>query len=106
VGPGDLTAVNHGQPNWGDFMQPEIELAYLGIAVPEPASLDTFFSDVIGLIPGEPAPGEVLTWRNDDKAHRIIVQQGAANDAVFLGFEATGDRRLGACARAIARRRL
>jgi 2,3-dihydroxybiphenyl 1,2-dioxygenase len=74
----------------GDVMQSEIELAYLGIAVPEPASLDAFFGEVIGLIPGEPAPGEVITWRNDDKAHRIIMEPGAANDAVFLGFEATG----------------
>jgi 2,3-dihydroxybiphenyl 1,2-dioxygenase len=63
----------------------EIELAYVGIEVPEPASLDAFFGDVIGLVPGDGAH----TWRNDAKAHRVLVQQGSANDAAFVGFEAT-----------------
>jgi 2,3-dihydroxybiphenyl 1,2-dioxygenase len=71
-------------------MQREIELAYLGIAVSDPSQLTTFFGDVIGLIPGEPADHGVLTWRNDHKAHRIMVEPGEANDAVFLGFEAVG----------------
>jgi 2,3-dihydroxybiphenyl 1,2-dioxygenase len=70
-------------------MRHEIELAYLGIEVPDPASLTPFLADVVGLLPGEPAaaPG-TLTWRNDGKAHRLIVQPGPANDGVFLGFEA------------------
>ena len=34
------------------------------------------------------------TWRNDGKAHRVIVQQGSANDAAFVGFEARDERRL------------
>jgi len=67
-------------------MRREIELAYLGIEVPEPTTLTPFFGDIIGLVPGEPLDGAV-TWRNDDKAQRIIVQQGPANDAVFVGFE-------------------
>ena len=71
-------------------MQHEIELAYLGIEVPEPASLTSFFGDVIGLIPGEPGDGGAVTWRNDDRAHRIVVEPGPANDAVFVGFEAVG----------------
>ena len=62
----------------------EIELAYVGIEVPDPASLDAFFGDVIGLVPGDAGH----TWRNDDKAHRVLVQQGSANDAAFVGFEA------------------
>jgi 2,3-dihydroxybiphenyl 1,2-dioxygenase len=62
----------------------EIELAYVGIEVPEPASLDAFFGDVIGLVPG----ADAHTWRNDGKAQRVIVQQGNANDAAFVGFEA------------------
>jgi 2,3-dihydroxybiphenyl 1,2-dioxygenase len=64
-------------------MNREIELAYLGIEVPEPSSLDAFFHDVIGLV-----PGGAHTWRNDDKVHRILVGQGPANDAAFVGFEA------------------
>jgi len=62
----------------------EIELAYVGIEVPEPASLDGFFGEVVGLMPGD----EPHTWRNDGKAQRVIVQQGSANDAAFVGFEA------------------
>jgi 2,3-dihydroxybiphenyl 1,2-dioxygenase len=65
----------------------EIELAYVGIEVPEPASLDAFFGETIGLLPGV-APH---TWRNDGKAQRVIVQQGSANDVAFVGFEATDD---------------
>jgi 2,3-dihydroxybiphenyl 1,2-dioxygenase len=74
----------------------EIELAYVGIEVPEPASLDAFFGDVIGLVPG----ADAHTWRNDGKAQRVIVQQGSANDAAFVGFEA---RDADAFDRAVAR---
>jgi len=76
----------------------EIELAYVGIEVPDPTSLDGFFGDVIGLVPGD----EPHTWRNDRKAQRIVVQQGSANDAAFVGFEARDDD---AFERAVARLR-
>lgn len=69
-------------------MQPELELAYLAIEVPDPTSLHAFFGDVIGLVPGEPAPAGTQTWRDDDKAQRLIVQPGPANDAVAIGLEA------------------
>jgi 2,3-dihydroxybiphenyl 1,2-dioxygenase len=62
----------------------DIELAYVGIDVPDPAGLDAFFGEVIGLTPGT----EPHTWRNDNKAHRIIVREGAASDASFVGVEA------------------
>ncbi len=65
----------------------EIELAYVGIEVPDPDVLDGFFGEVIGLMPGA-APH---TWRNDGKAERVIVEQGSANDAVLVGFEATDE---------------
>ena len=69
-------------------MDHEIELAYLGIDVPDPASLAAFFGETIGLQPGEPLPGGGLTWRNDDRVHRVLVTPGPANDAVTIGFEA------------------
>ena len=69
-------------------MNRQLELAYLGIEVPDPALLTPFFGDVIGLVPGEPAGAGTVTWRNDDRAHRVIVQPGPANDAAFVGFEA------------------
>jgi 2,3-dihydroxybiphenyl 1,2-dioxygenase len=72
-------------------MQHEIELAYIGIEVPEPPALTSFFCDVIGLEPGDPTDEGAITWRNDDKAHRVILQRGPANDAAFLGFEAVDE---------------
>ena len=62
----------------------EIEIAYVGIEVPDPSSLDAFFGDVIGLSPGD-APH---TWRNDGKARRVIVEPGERNDVAYVGFEA------------------
>jgi biphenyl-2,3-diol 1,2-dioxygenase len=73
-----------------------LELAYLGIEVPEPAALNSFFGDVIGLVSGDEIsqedPGtDTLTWRDDNKVHRLFVEPGAANDATFVGFEAADD---------------
>lgn len=72
-------------------MQHELQLGYLGLEVPDPTSLDGFFGETIGLVRGEPADPVGISWRNDDKAHRIIVQAGPANDASFVGFEASGE---------------
>jgi 2,3-dihydroxybiphenyl 1,2-dioxygenase len=69
-------------------MERRIELAYLGIEVPDPASLTPFFGDVVGLVPGDPTADGAVPWRNDDKAQRVIVERGAANDASYVGFEA------------------
>lgn len=70
-------------------MSQDLSLSYVGIEIPDPASLDTFFGEVIGLVKGEDTgpPGSV-TWRNDDKAYRVVVEPGAANDARYLGVEA------------------
>ncbi len=77
-------------------MRREIELAYLILEVPDPATLDEFFGEVIGLVPGEAVPCEggpdrTRTWRNDDRAQRLVVEAGPANDAVAVGFEAVDD---------------
>ena len=74
-------------------MQRQLELAYLGLEVPDPAGLTPFFGEVIGLVPGEPARPDAgtVTWRNDDRAHRVIVSAGPADDATFVGFEAIDD---------------
>ena len=72
-------------------MTHDLELGYLGLEVPDPPSLDEFFGEVIGLVPGESGEPVERTWRNDDRAHRVIVTPGESNDASFVGFEATGD---------------
>ena len=69
-------------------MKPELEVAYVGIEVSDPAALTPFLADLVGLVPGDNAGDAIQTWRNDDKAHRVIVQPGPANDAVSLGIEA------------------
>ena len=72
-------------------MRPSLQLAYLGIEVPDPPVLSSFLADVIGLVPGSPAPDGTLAWRNDDKAHRVLVEPGPANDATYVGFDAGDD---------------
>lgn len=68
-------------------MDHTIELGYLVVEVPEPDTLTSVLGEVVGLVPGEPA-GEALAWRDDDRAQRIVVQPGPANDAVAIGVEA------------------
>ena len=75
-------------------MQRHLELAYVAIQLADPASVDPFLADVVGLVPGEAAPDGITTWRNDDKAHRVIVEPGPANDAVAVGFEASDETAL------------
>ena len=83
-------------------LEHRIELAYLGIEVPDPATLTPFFGEVVGLVPGDPADDAAndaandgddgdgtVRWRNDGKVHRLLVGTGSANDATFVGFEAT-----------------
>ncbi|HSP27740.1 MAG TPA: VOC family protein [Ilumatobacteraceae bacterium] len=67
-------------------MQHQIELGYLVLEVPDPDTLEPVFSDVIGLIRHDTTDGVV--WRNDDRAQRVIVTPGPANDATVVGFEA------------------
>ncbi|HZQ59675.1 MAG TPA: VOC family protein [Acidimicrobiales bacterium] len=69
-------------------MTTELEIAYVGLEVADVAAFGPFLGDIMGLVPGEPAGDGSATWRNDDRAHRIIVREGPANDAVFVGMEA------------------
>jgi 2,3-dihydroxybiphenyl 1,2-dioxygenase len=64
----------------------DLQLAYLGVEVPDAAEFGGFLGDVVGLVPGDD-PG---TWRNDGKTRRVIVAEGPSTDATFLGFEAAG----------------
>jgi 2,3-dihydroxybiphenyl 1,2-dioxygenase len=83
-------------------MTNRLQLAYVGIEVPDPSSLTPFFGEVIGLVPGDSAPAGTVTWRNDDKAHRVIVEPGPANDAVYAGFDAGDDATFDAAAQRLA----
>jgi 2,3-dihydroxybiphenyl 1,2-dioxygenase len=70
-------------------MNPDLEVAYLGVEVADPTAFGDFLAHVVGLVPGQPATDGAVTWRNDDRAHRLLVTGGPANDATFVGFEAT-----------------
>jgi 2,3-dihydroxybiphenyl 1,2-dioxygenase len=69
-------------------MAHQIELGYLVLEVPDPSALTPVCSDVVGLVPGEPTGNGAVTWRNDQRANRVFVQSGPANDAVAIGLEA------------------
>ena len=69
-------------------MQHQLELGHLVIEVPDPAALTPTLAEVVGLQAGEPTPSGALTWRDDHRAQRVIVQEGPANDAVAVGLEA------------------
>lgn len=69
-------------------MDHDLEICYLGIETASPESLSSFFTDVIGLVPGTDTADGALTWRNDAKVHRLLVSEGPANDATFFGMEA------------------
>ena len=68
-------------------MDHEIELGYLVLEVPDPDTLAPVLADVVGLVPGERTAAGTDTWRNDQRAHRLLVQAGPANDAVAIGIE-------------------
>jgi 2,3-dihydroxybiphenyl 1,2-dioxygenase len=69
-------------------MEPQVELGYLILEVPHPDDLAPVLASVVGLVPGEPTPAGADTWRNDQRAHRVLVQTGPANDAIAIGIEA------------------
>ena len=64
----------------------DLQLAYLGIEVPDVDAVGGFLADIVGLVPGD----DPAAWRNDTKAQRIVVTEGPAADATFVGFEAAG----------------
>jgi 2,3-dihydroxybiphenyl 1,2-dioxygenase len=63
----------------------DIELAYLAVEVADVAGVAAVLGGVAGMIPGQPVDG-TATWRNDDRAQRILVSEGPADDATAIGF--------------------
>jgi biphenyl-2,3-diol 1,2-dioxygenase len=62
-----------------------IELAYLAVEVADVQGVAAVLAGVAGMIPGASVNG-VATWRNDDRAQRILVTEGPADDATAIGF--------------------
>ena len=78
-----------------------LELAYLVLQLPEPRQLTPVFGEVVGLRPGASAD-TASTWRNDDRAQRIVVEAGPANDAVAVGVEVSDSATFDAILRRLA----
>jgi 2,3-dihydroxybiphenyl 1,2-dioxygenase len=78
-----------------------IELAYLGVEVTDLDGLAAVLEGVAGLVPGESHDG-VSTWRNDDRAQRILVTTGPADDATVIGFEVPSSDAAAAVAESLA----
>ncbi len=70
-------------------MKIDIQSAYIVLESRNPAAVDKYLGEVIGLMPGEPTASGASTWRADGKAQRVVLVQGQANDATCIGFEAT-----------------
>jgi 2,3-dihydroxybiphenyl 1,2-dioxygenase len=68
-------------------MKTEIESAYIVLESRNPAAVNQYLGEIIGLMPGEPTPAGAFTWRADGKAQRVVLTQGQANDAISIGFE-------------------
>jgi 2,3-dihydroxybiphenyl 1,2-dioxygenase len=64
-----------------------LELAYLVIETDTVDETATVLTDVVGLMPGSDI-GDSRTLRNDDRAHRLVLQSGPLNDVAAIGFDA------------------
>jgi biphenyl-2,3-diol 1,2-dioxygenase len=78
-----------------------IELAYLGVEVADIDGFRAVIEGVAGLVPAEPV-GDTLTWRNDDRAHRVLATVGPADDATVLGFQVASAAAMGEIAERLA----
>lgn len=76
-------------------------LGYLGLTVKDLAAWRGFATQMLGLMPAEPA-GSAERYRLDDVAWRIALEAGEADDVAFLGFEVSGPDELAAISQRLA----
>lgn len=62
------------------------ELAYVVLEIADPSCLDGTLAEVVGLVAGEPTLSGARTWRNDERAQRLVITPGERNDAVAVGL--------------------
>jgi 2,3-dihydroxybiphenyl 1,2-dioxygenase len=77
-------------------------LGYLGFEVSDPGAWERFATEVLGLEVAERNPDGSLALRMDDRARRIVLQPGAADDLAFVGFEVEDEAGLDALARSLS----
>lgn len=62
------------------------ELAYIGFEVSDIRAWTSFATELVGMRPGAREDG-LATFRLDDRVHRILVEQGPADDLAYCGYE-------------------
>jgi len=72
-------------------MDHQLEFAYIGVEAADVDALSALFVDVVGLVPGDEVATTARTFRNDDRAARVFVEQGPRDDCSVLGFAATDE---------------
>jgi 2,3-dihydroxybiphenyl 1,2-dioxygenase len=72
-------------------MEHRLEFAYIGFEVADVDALRALFTDVVGLVPGDGSAGGAATFRSDDRAARVFVEEGPKDDCSVLGFVATDE---------------
>lgn len=69
----------------------DLETAYIILESPNRASVDRYFRDVVGLMPGASPDDATSAWRLDSRVHRVLVRDGSRADAVVMAFETRDD---------------
>jgi 2,3-dihydroxybiphenyl 1,2-dioxygenase len=83
---------------------PSIErLGAFGFEVSDLDAWERFAVDVLGLEVGERRADGSLPLRMDERAQRIVLHPGPADDLAYLGFEVDDEATLGALAQGLAR---
>jgi 2,3-dihydroxybiphenyl 1,2-dioxygenase len=62
------------------------ELGYIGIEASDLSAWERFGVDLIGLQVAQRSEN-LLTFRMDQKVHRVIIEQGPADDVAYFGYE-------------------
>lgn len=70
-------------------------LAYIGLSVEDPAAWLRFGTEVLGCMPADAIDG-AQRLRVDQRAWRIALEQGSANDITFAGYEVASESQLDA----------
>lgn len=78
------------------------ELAYIGIEASDLPAWQRFATQIIGMQPVV-SEADRLTYRLDDRAHRILIEQGPADDLAFCGYECSSDADLDAIVESLRR---
>ncbi|MEK9971136.1 MAG: VOC family protein [Ferrovibrio sp.] len=74
----------------------DMSLGYLVFEVRKPAAWRDFAATHLGCVPAAETGGEALALRIDDKAWRLLLRQGKADDLTVLGWEMRDEAALAA----------